>query len=254
MGRKRLVTTGTTDASSQRWDRVAHPEKGLVVKNQWEDLKPFCDITLLREMALIGPNLETHLSESNSEIIIPIEFDYSTAEILTKKANELPLINRNRIPIVLRGEFFDILINTKTFEKYEFTYLDFDGMCGYDTAEHRTTIAKSLKHVLDVYTPKQLIIRFTFIQSLRCAHTNGIDIIRDMSKLGFFLIPAKFSIKNNLESSGFINNHDQFDYVSLINREKNIIEKMNAPKESCYYYRNQGRMAHMLTNQFIYVA
>ena len=58
--------------ADSRWDREVHAAKGLVVQSQWSDLEKHCDVTKFKEMALIGPDIGTHLSESNSPVTIHI--------------------------------------------------------------------------------------------------------------------------------------------------------------------------------------
>ena len=110
-----------------RWDREVHAAKGIVVKSQWRDLEKCCDVTKLKEMALIGPDLDTHLSESKSSVIYPVDCDRRVLDELKLKMRNLPAATQLRIGGICKGEYFR-WVKFSDLIKQGINYLDFDSM------------------------------------------------------------------------------------------------------------------------------
>jgi len=215
--------------ADSRWDREVHKTKGIVVDAQWRDLAEYCDTHSLKEMALIGPDIASHLAESHSAKIYPIDCDGKVIRVLQSSISEMPAIIRQRVPYIGKGEFFRWVKNSPLISE-GVNYLDYDSM-SVGMRDVIDVMYDGLAAALKMKTQPFFIIRITFIDKVR-GHSTDYNYLQEMlTSLGFQSITPVTASKNK--------------YIPV--SQHGWIE----PSETGYLYKNETRRCSMWTGQYI---
>ena len=215
-------------AVHSRWDREIHAAKGLVVESQWRDLEQHCDVTKLKEMALIGPDLDTHLSESKSAVIYPVDCDWRVLSALKLKLRNLPSLTQQRVAGICDGEFFR-WVKFSDLIKQGVNYLDFDSM-SVGLQDVVGKIHDGLEKAVEDSPQPFFIIRITLIKEVRGSITFMWYLEEALEKLGFKNIPPESQVRKQIP----LGPHSWIE-----------------PTGKDYLYKNEGRRCTMITTQYI---
>jgi len=216
------------------WGSDTHGEKRLVVKNQWNDLAPHVNSKSLIELALVGKELELHMSESKSKYVFIIDSYSEVLKEIRQRSRNLPPLYKLKLKGLLHGEVLTSLKKNNLVSEHRINYLDLDFM-NVGTDDVRKELGYTLRRVVRGPINKFLIVRPTFIS----AHRNGWTWTSKMNKMfediGFSQITSKNEISNDTE-------------------KLDLSHKITVDRDGWYDYQNKGSSTPMITSQFIYNA